>query len=146
MKTILFTLGSSSPQSRSGEPWNISWTPCQKINTLQLRQEIPWTGNHFVFPLLNVSLSRKTAKLHSLHMSWIRIYVPLNATNKNWTEEYHAKERAQGTQNDICKPGNSFQQTWNTNLSFMPWTDKRPFIRYMSSLRSNNSVPNHMFA
>ena len=36
--------------------------------------------------------------------------------------------------------------TWKTNLFFIPWTDRRPFIRYMSSLRFNNSVPSHMLA
>lgn len=29
MKTSLFTLGSSEPHGLSGEPWNISCTPCR---------------------------------------------------------------------------------------------------------------------
>lgn len=39
MNTILFTLGSSGPHIRSGEPWNMSWTPCQTANHDQLRTD-----------------------------------------------------------------------------------------------------------
>lgn len=38
INTSLFTLASSAPHSLSGEPWNMSWTPCNNARLLKTKQ------------------------------------------------------------------------------------------------------------
>lgn len=114
MKTILFVLGSLGPHNRSGEPWNISWTPCFTTRRYLFNRET-WTKitENYIF-------------------NWYLAVSPTQKTNKKLTfAELDMQEE---------------HLTWKTNLSSIPWTDRRPFIRYMSSLRFNNSVPSHMLA
>lgn len=81
MKTILFVLGSLGPHSRSGEPWNISWTPCYTTKRWSLNIQYQHK-NHWLKLLGTIFLTPLSATSPTHNLTWKKNIKRLEMINK----------------------------------------------------------------